>query len=538
MDAAQARRAYGGEIVPLMKETAVFSRIAPISSLARPSAAWALLAMVVLAALLAACSGAPEPSVVSHAVEISEDNGQIAFARVTLSAPGRVAVEYENEFAGKFRTALSDAAIEHVIPILRLRARAAYEYAVGVERRDGALSYEARGEFVAGEPPGALGSMRREMNGESSLDLIIADYLVRKADDGWERHIVMLDALGHIVWHYEAATNVKTADGVQVAVQGVHIKPGGNIMYLGGLEDGIREITPLGELASEIVSGEGDDLPHHDFIPLDDGRIVYPGRYSYTFDDSANGGGAETTASVDSIVVYDPQSGAFERVWDGLDFWDIRDPAQRDQWNPDNPNWMHLNSLAASPEGGYIAAVRNRNQIISVSPDFSAVRWQLSGPDSDFDFPNPSDRFNLPHTATQLPNGNVLLFDNRAALSDEEGGGEYSRALELRLDFDAKTAVKAWEFSPNPRMFSRVISGAFRLDNGNTLINFGFSEDFAAIPIAIVEADAQGREVFRLETIDPRLAAASAMGPMRYRAYPGPKSIMGETMLRAPKSER
>ena len=87
-------------------------------------------------------------------------------------------------------------------------------------------------------------------------------------------------------------------------------------------------------------------------------------------------------------------------------------------------------------------------------------------------------------------------------------------------------------------MFSRVISGAFRLDNGNTLINFGFSEDFAAIPIAIVEADAQGREIFRLETIDPPLAAASAMGPMRYRAYPGPKSIMGETMLRAPKSER
>ena len=521
-----------------MKGIAVFSRIALISPLARPSVARALFAAAIFAALLAACidADAPEPSVVSHAVEVGEDNGQIAFAHVTLSAPGRVAVEYDNEFAGKFRTALSDAAVEHAIPIVRLRARAAYEYAVGVERRDGTLSYEARGAFVAGEPPGALGSMRREMNGESSLDLIIADYLVRKADDGWERHIVMLDALGHIVWSYEAVTNVKTADGVQVAVQGVHIKPGGNIMYLGGLEDGIREITPLGELASEIVSGEGDDWPHHDFIPLDDGRIVYPGRYSHTFDDSANGGSAETTASVDSIVVYDPESGAFERVWDGLDFWDIRDPAQRDQWNPDNPNWMHLNSLAASPEGGYIAAVRNRNQIISVSPDFSAVRWQLSGPDSDFDFPNPSDRFNLPHTATQLPNGNVLLFDNRAAPPD--GGEEYSRALELRLDFDAKTAVKAWEFSPNPRMFSRVISGAFRLDNGNTLINFGFSEDFAAIPIAIVEADAQGREIFRLETIDPPLAAASAMGPMRYRAYPGPKSIMGETMLRAPKSER
>ena len=493
---------------------------------------------IIIAALSLACSDSV-PSVTAHSAAISEDNGQIAFVSVSLSAPARVAVEYENDLAGKFRTALSEtASAEHVVPIVRLRGGAAYRYAVGVEGEDGALAYhgQARGEFIAGEPPGALATMRRTMTGESSQDLIVTDYIVRKADDSWDRYIVMLDSLGHIVWHYEAVTNVITASGVQVAVQGVRFTDDGNLTYLGGADDGIREITPLGELVSEIVSGEDDDWPHHDFIPLDDGRVVYPGRYSYTFDDSENGGGAETTASVDTIVVYDPETGEFERVWDGLDFWDIRDPAQRDQWNPDNPNWMHLNSLFPTPGGGYIGSVRNRNQIISISPDFQTVRWQLSGPDSDFAFPDPTDRFNLPHTATQLPNGNVLMFDNSAPLPEEEGDGQYSRALELALDFDAMTAVKVWEFSPEPRMTSRVVSGAFRLDNGNTLINFGFSDDFAAVPIAIVEADAGGREIFRLATIDPPLAQAATQGPLRYRAYPGPDSIMGETMLRAPKA--
>ena len=512
----------------------------PIAAFRRPPAiAIAAAIAIAIAALSLACSDSV-PSVTAHSAAISEDNGQIAFVSVSLSAPAKVAVEYENDLAGKFRTALSEtASAEHVVPIVRLRAGAAYRYAVGVEEADGgALAYDdqARGEFIAGEPPGALATMRRTMSGESSQDLIVTDYILRKADDSWDRYIVMLDSLGHIVWSYEAVTNVITASGVQVAVQGVRFTPDGNLTYLGGADDGIREITPLGELVSEIVSGEDDDWPHHDFIPLDDGRVVYPGRYSYTFDDSANGGSAETTASVDTIVVYDPATGEFERVWDGLDFWDIRDPAQRDQWNPDNPNWMHLNSLFPTPGGGYIGSVRNRNQIISISPDFQTVRWQLSGPDSDFAFPDPTDRFNLPHTATQLPNGNVLMFDNSAPLPEEEGDGQYSRALELALDFDAMTAVKVWEFSPEPRMTSRVVSGAFRLDNGNTLINFGFSDDFAAVPIAIVEADAGGRELFRLETIDPPLAQAATQGPLRYRAYPGPDSIMGETMLRAPKA--
>ena len=186
-------------------------------------------------------------------------------------------------------------------------------------------------------------------------------------------------------------------------------------------------------------------------------------------------------------------------------------------------------------DGNYLASLRNINQVISLSLDFKTVRWRLGCPDSDFDFPDQTDRFTMRLTASEIPNGNIPVFDNRAKLPEEEGGERHSRALDLRLDFDAKTAVKAWEFSPEPRMYSSVVSSAYRLDNGNTLINFGFSEDFATIPIAIVEVDARGREVFRLESIDPPLAESSVVGPERCRAYPGPKSIMGETMLRAPR---
>ena len=146
---------------------------------------------------------------------------------------------------------------------------------------------------------------------------------------------------------------------------------------------------------------------------------------------------------------------------------------------------------------------------------------------------NPTDRFHAQHTAARLPNGNVLVFDNHADLPD--GDGYYSRALEFRLDFETMTPVKAWEFSPAPPIYAPIASSAYSLDSGNTLVNFGTSADFATIPIAIIEADAEGREAFRLETIDPPTAEAARWGPLRCRAYPGPESIIGETMLRPPK---
>ena len=498
----------------------------------------AIAAATALLALSLACSNSepsgegadPDvPSVISHSARADADNAQIVFVSVVLSAPARAAVEYENEYAGKFRTALSETAeAEHIIPVVRLRADTAYQYAVGVEKPDGELVYQARGEFTTGALPGVLATMASQTSGESSLGLILSDYKVNFSDGRAEKYIVMMDALGRIVWHYASYKNPTADSGLGT----IRALPNGDLMYM-VRGTCVCRITPLGDTVSEFVVPFENDKPHHDFLPLEDGRLLYPSVYSFAFDNSADGGDAETRVGVDTINLHDPATGGIERVWDPMDFWDMRDPGQGRPWM--RADWLHINSLSESADGGYILSLRNLDQIVSLSPDFKTVKWRLGGADSDFDFPDPADRFTKQHAASQLPNGNILVFDNQARLPEEEGGGYYSRALELSLDFESETAVKAWEFSPEPRIYSAAISSAYRLDNGNTLVNFGHSEDFASIPIAIVEADAQGREVFRLESIDPPAAEISRKSPRRYRAYAGPKSIMGETMLRPPK---
>jgi hypothetical protein len=101
------------------------------------------------------------------------------------------------------------------------------------------------------------------------------------------------------------------------------------------------------------------------------------------------------------------------------------------------------------------------------------------------------------------------MFDN----GNFRPEGEYSRGLELELDFAAMTARKVWEYRHQPDIYSDRISNVLRLPNGNTLVNFGFQE-LPDDPVVLVEArpDASIAWDLTLRLDGQRLS--------RYRAYP------------------
>lgn len=68
--------------------------------------------------------------------------------------------------------------------------------------------------------------------------------------------------------------------------------------------------------------------------------------------------------------------------------------------------------------------------------------------DSEYTFPNVSDKFYNQHDVQQLPNGNIILIDNGADRPAAQGG-EYSRTAEYVIDHDAKTVELVWEFVPH-----------------------------------------------------------------------------------------
>ena len=114
--------------------------------------------------------------------------------------------------------------------------------------------------------------------------------------------------------------------------------------------------------------------------------------------------------------------------------------------------------------------MRHLSQVIKIDSQSGDIIWKLGGVDGDFAFEaDPLGGFSLQHAIRELPNGNLLLFDN--------GNGHHppqSRAVVYRLDLDRRVATLAWQFNPEPHLFGRAMGFTQRLPNGNTLITYGF----------------------------------------------------------------
>ena len=490
----------------------------------------AVVVAIVVALLLAAACGGSDVAVIDHSAAISPGNSLIAEVRVTLSREARVFVEYDNPDAGRFLTALSEPGMAHTIPVVRLRPESEYAYTVGVQDADGAVALGPSGKFTTGRLPARLEVRETRVSARSTQPLIMTDYRV-----GDDMYYLIWDETGNVIWYYIYEPVTGLHGGANTPNRGllhaIEQKSNGNLVYLNH-QCCITEITPLGKVVDRITADDEAGIPHHDFMILENGRILYPSDVPITLDDSSNGGDADTNVVVDTLNIWNQQTGRIEQVWDARDFWDISDPSQRAIWNirHSQHRWTHINSVSLGIRGNIIFTSRNRHQVVSLSPDFRSIEWQLGGPDSDYVFPNPGDRFYGQHTASELPNGNILVFDNGYRRPDSEGG-EYSRALELGLDNDNGTAVKVWEYRSTPDKYSSHISSAFRLNNGNTIVNFGNMTGDLFDPLLFVEIDREGKEVFKVET-------SQTGGPRnrtrRFRSHSDLAAIMGETMLRPP----
>jgi hypothetical protein len=190
--------------------------------------------------------------------------------------------------------------------------------------------------------------------------------------------------------------------------------------------------------------------------------------------------------------------------------------------------WMHANSLQVAPTGVIVMSVRHLDTVIAISPQFDRIVWRIGRFGSNFTFPNPNDKFYHEHYVRMLENGNLLLFDNGDGRPASEGG-QYSRALELALDWNSMTATKVWEYRHQVGSSNGVpvykyadkVGAAQRLENGNTIVWFGADTDPVTLTqktpttYTLVEADASP-EANALAVLNVQIPGNSPV----YRALP------------------
>ena len=105
--------------------------------------------------------------------------------------------------------------------------------------------------------------------------------------------------------------------------------------------------------------------------------------------------------------------------------------------------------MPAFKKGNVLISLRQINLLAVVDMHYEEVMWVCAG------------MWIAQHDPTFLPNGNILLFDNK-------GYGRKSKVLE----FDPLTFDVPWSYcsSADPPFYSQMCGAAQRLPNGNTLI--------------------------------------------------------------------
>jgi hypothetical protein len=150
--------------------------------------------------------------------------------------------------------------------------------------------------------------------------------------------------------------------------------------------------------------------------------------------------------------------------------WEHLDPAEYPIPLVQNlrAEWTHGNSVIELSDGNLLISFRNISTVMKIDRSSGRVLWKLGTP-----------TLSGQHAPVELPNGNILIFDNGPTRLDQTF--PFSRVIEV----DPATNEIAWEYHDgNPQSFySDRISNAQRLPNGNTLINEGmFGRFFEVTP--------------------------------------------------------
>ncbi|ETN39781.1 uncharacterized protein HMPREF1541_06007 [Cyphellophora europaea CBS 101466] len=223
--------------------------------------------------------------------------------------------------------------------------------------------------------------------------------------------------------------------------------------YGGGV---MSELDPNGKIVRQYT----DPLGHHDQYHYGDGRMLYTSLEALSPTESAKvrGGvpGTEAEGGISYADTINEVDDTGKLVWQ----WKVSERLPRDEF-PLQPHYTRehyplINSVLPLKDGNILASMRSVSAVVIIEKSTGNIIWRL-GPET----------LAQQHNATELENGNILIFDNGAFRTGESV--QFTRALEVSRE----TKKVVWEYRDRSQMvyfFTPFMGSAQRLANGNTLL--------------------------------------------------------------------
>lgn len=271
----------------------------------------------------------------------------------------------------------------------------------------------------------------------------------------------LLDAEGRIVWrwqHPEGIQHAKLNAAGNLLIQTQPPDAADGAENIGGSAGALIEL----DWNSKVVWEYRDPYQHHDYQRLENGNHLMLSwkRVPQEVHEQVQGGyvdPADPTPMWGDVVHEVAPNGDIVhewRSWEHLSFEEnVRCPLES------RKEWAHANSIDILPDGRWLISFRLTSTVAIVEPGSGEIVWRW-GP----------EQLSHQHAATALDDGRILIFDNGC---HRRGMPSFSRVVEV--DLESKEIVWSYHAEVVLAFYSFMVSGADRLENGNTLITEGAS---------------------------------------------------------------
>jgi len=312
----------------------------------------------------------------------------------------------------------------------------------------------------------------------------------------------------------------RTGDGTKLYYV-VLDNTGTNLIYVNKTNVILRFVPPQGFVTANDTNGFrfkdesltyimatyntlGYTLDTHDVKMFPNGHVLVFGSEVRTFDMSVVVPGGKTAAAITGGVIQEMDASnrlVFE--WHTFDHIAITNTfADMTQSSFD---YAHINAMTIDPtDNNLLVSLRTTSEIVKINRQTGEVIWRLGGKKNMFTYvgehPENAPYYTVgQHDVHRLPNGHLMFFDN----GNISGGGvtpndrTYSRVIEYALDETNMTATLVWEFRHTPDISASCTGAIKRMQNGNTLIDWG-----CAVPVSgyiITEVNPAAQVVFEMQ---------------------------------------
>ncbi len=283
------------------------------------------------------------------------------------------------------------------------------------------------------------------------------------------------------------------------------------------------EVVELDEQFRKVGAYRATGLTHtdsHDAILEPDGSRWF---MSYEPDGTQPG-------RLDAVIHHESADGTVLFAWNSHDHLD-ETVAPVPAGEPHD--YAHINSFELMQDGHLLVSFRHFSSVFKIAlhagdgHEVGDVIWKLGGRDSSFDFVTGEGQASegpcAQHTAHELPNGNILVFDNGSSAlaqllcvdqADPDGPPVQqvpTRIAEWELDTTAGTATLVREHTVNGR--HAIFAGSAQpLAGGGEVVGWASS-----VEALVSELDADGDVVWELR--DPAALPPGGNPNTRYFTY-------------------